>query len=340
MLAYENGHGAEICPRSTTTHFQLPQKNARERAHNTATIPMYLLTKLPGYVTKNERDRNNLKSERNQNMNTQRPSILTETPITSPPILFTHERRQHIIHLLEEQQRVTVPELSQLFSVSEVTIRKDLSWLEIQKLAVRTHGGAVLATPNGNSEMGFDLRERLQQNEKERIGALAASMVQDGETIAIDASTTALAMTQFLKNKRELTVVTNGLRTGMELAQIPGISVLIPGGMLRQESYSLVGSWSANILQRIHISKAFFGARGFTLTEGLTDVNSEEVELKRTIANTAKEVIAMIDHSKWNHVAFATFCPLERLSTIITDTQTPLDLLEQVRSKGITVWSA
>jgi len=272
-------------------------------------------------------------------MNTERPSILTETPSTSPPILFTHERRQQIIHLLEEQQRVTVPELSLLFSVSEVTIRKDLSWLEIQKLAVRTHGGAVLAT-NATAEMGFDLRERLQQNEKERIGALAASMVQDGETIAIDASTTALAMAQFLKNKRELTVVTNGLRTGMELAQIPGISVLIPGGMLRQESYSLVGSWSETILQRIHISKAFFGARGFTLTEGLTDVNSEEVELKRTIVNTAKEVIAIIDHSKWNHVAFATFCPLERLSTIITDTQTPLELIEQVRSKGITVWSA
>ncbi|HTK11011.1 MAG TPA: DeoR/GlpR family DNA-binding transcription regulator [Ktedonobacteraceae bacterium] len=262
-----------------------------------------------------------------------------EVPENTAPILFTHERRQHILQLLEQQQRVTVPELSQLFAVSEVTVRKDLAWLEAQKLAVRTHGGAV--PPNSNTaEMGFDLRERLQQDEKERIGALAAGMVQDGETIAIDASTTALTMAQFLKKKRELTVVTNGLRAAIELVQAPGISVLIPGGMLRQESYSLIGSWSESILQRIHINKAFLGAKGFTIAEGLTDVNSEEVELKRAMVNAAKEVIAIIDHSKWNHIAFATFCQSDHLSSIITDAQTPIKLIEQARSKGIKVWLA
>jgi DeoR/GlpR family transcriptional regulator of sugar metabolism len=266
-------------------------------------------------------------------------STSIEPPESTSPLLFTHERRQQIVHLLETQQRVTVPELSHLFSVSEVTIRKDLAWLEVQKLAVRTHGGAVLANSN-TSEMGFDLREHMQQDEKERIGALAAAMVQDGETIAIDASTTALAMTQFLKGKHELTVVTNGLRTGIELIQAPGISVLIPGGMLRQESYSLIGSWSDSILQRIHISKAFFGAKGFTLAEGLTDVNSGEIELKRALVESAKEVIALIDHSKWNQVAFATFCPSERLNTIITDAETPARFVEQARNKGIKVWIA
>ena len=268
-------------------------------------------------------------------MNTEHPA--PEAQETHSPTLFTHERRQQIVHLLEEQQRVTVPELSRLFSVSEVTIRKDLAWLEVQKLAVRTHGGAVPAS-SSISEMGFDLRERLQQDEKERIGALASAMVQDGETIAIDASTTALAMTHYLKARRELTVVTNGLRTAMELIQVPGISVLIPGGMLRQESYSLVGSWSESILQRIHISKAFFGAKGFTLTEGLMDVNGEEVELKRAIVNAAREVIAIIDHSKWNYTAFATFCPIERLDAIITDSHAPVPLIEQARNKGIKVW--
>jgi DeoR/GlpR family transcriptional regulator of sugar metabolism len=264
------------------------------------------------------------------------PSVEVPTNVST---LFTHERRQYIIQLLEQQQRVTVPELSQLFAVSEVTIRKDLTWLEAQKLAVRTHGGAVL--PSGTpSEIGFDLRERLQHDEKERIGALAAGMVQDGETIAIDASTTAIAMAQYLKNKRELTVVTNGLRTGIELAQAPGISVLIPGGMLRPESYSLVGSWSESILQRIHIARAFLGAKGFTLTEGLTDVHSEEVEIKRSMVNAAKEVIAIIDHSKWNHVAFATFCPTDRLTAIITDADAPTWMIEQARSRGIQVWIA
>lgn len=253
------------------------------------------------------------------------------------PILFTHERRQQITQLLGEQQRVTVPELSHLFSVSEVTIRKDLAWLEAHKLAVRTHGGAVLAT-SPSAEMGFDVRERLQQGEKERIGAAAASYVQNGETIAIDASTTALAMTSYLKEKHELTVVTNGLRAGMDLISTPGTSVFVPGGMLRQESLSLVGTWGASALQQIHISKAFVGARGFTLREGLTDVNGEEVELKRTIVETAKEVIALIDHSKWNQIAFATFCPIDRIKLIITDTKAPATMVEQIRNRGIEVW--
>jgi DeoR/GlpR family transcriptional regulator of sugar metabolism len=254
-------------------------------------------------------------------------------------ILFTNERRQQIAHILGEQQRVTVPELSQHFSVSEVTIRKDLAWLEAHNLAVRTHGGAVSASTH-STEIGFDTRERLQHGEKERIGAAAASCVQDGETIALDASTTALCMTQYLKAKRELTVVTNGLRIGMELINTPSISVLIPGGMMRQESFSLIGTWGTSVLQQIHISKAFVGARGFSPDEGLTDVNSEEVELKRAIVESAREVIALVDHTKWGHLAFATFGPLERLKLIITDAKAPASMVEQVRNKGIEVWLA
>ncbi len=251
--------------------------------------------------------------------------------------LFTSERRQQIAHILGEQQRVTVPELSQLFSVSEVTIRKDLAWLEAHNLAVRTHGGAVM-TPSHSIEIAFDTRERLQHDEKEYIGAAAANCVQDGETIALDASTTALSMTQFLKTKRELTVVTNGLRIGMELINTPGISVLIPGGMLRNESFSLIGTWGKSVLQQIHISKAFVGARGFSPIEGLTDVNGEEVELKRALVDSAREVIALVDYTKWGHLAFATFCPLDRLKLVITDVKAPMDMVEQVRGQGVEVW--
>src|SRR5579862_6771239 len=100
-------------------------------------------------------------------MNIENRGLAPVSPVQIGP-LFTRERRQHITRLLEEQQRVTVPELSHIFSVSEVTIRKDLAWLEAHKMAVRTHGGAVLATTSTN-EIGFDIRERLQQDEKLRI---------------------------------------------------------------------------------------------------------------------------------------------------------------------------
>jgi DeoR/GlpR family transcriptional regulator of sugar metabolism len=262
---------------------------------------------------------------------------VAEIPVVEP-IIFTHERRQQIAYRLEQQQRVTVAELVQQFAVSEVTIRKDLAWLETQRMAVRTHGGAVLASANRTpSEIGFEVRARLQIHEKERIGEAAANYVQDGETIALDASTTALAMIPFLGLKHELTVMTNGLRTALELNQYSNISVLVPGGMLRQKSFSLVGTWGKSILQQIHISKVFVGARGLTLHEGLTDVSGDEVELKREIVATAKEVIAVVDSSKWDQVAFATFCPLERLKLIITDEQAPAQMVKQVRKMGIEV---
>ncbi|GCE12880.1 DeoR/GlpR family DNA-binding transcription regulator [Tengunoibacter tsumagoiensis] len=262
--------------------------------------------------------------------------IPADAPLIHAPPLFTKERRQQIAQILGEQQRVTVLALSQQFAVSEVTIRKDLAWLEMNHLAVRTHGGAVSAA-NHTAEMGFEIREHLQQSEKERIGAMAASLVQDGETIALDASTTALCMTQFLKAKRELTVVTNGLRVGMELINTPGISVLIPGGMLRKESFSLIGTWGKSVLQNIHISKAFLGARGFSLDEGLTDVNSEEVELKRAVVESAREIVGIVDHSKWGQLALATFCPLDRLKYVITDTAAPSEMVEAVRQRGVEV---
>jgi len=254
------------------------------------------------------------------------------------PMLFTSERRNQIVRMLQEEQRVMVPELSLRFAVSEVTIRKDLAWLEAQGLALRTHGGAI-ATAAGASpnEMSFDVRERQQRAEKERIGEAAASYVLDGETIAMDASTTALAMAPFLGAKRDLTVVTNGVRAGMELLPLPTLSVLMLGGMLRRESYSLVGMWGKSVLQQVNISKVFIGARGLTLRASLTDVNAEEVELKRAMVNAANEVIAVLDSSKWGQVTLATFCPLERLTRIITDKDAPTQLVKQVRKLGVEV---
>lgn len=257
-----------------------------------------------------------------------KPSVVT---------LFTHERRQQIAHLLEAQQRVTVPELSELFAVSEVTIRKDLTWLEERNLLVRTHGGAI-STNTQPVEQEFALREHLQHDEKERIAMKAAQLVSDGDAIALDASTTSLALARQLHERRDLMVVTNSLRNSMELVTTPGISVLMPGGMVRQESYSLVGTWGKTVLEQVHIKTAFVSARGLTLEEGLTDIHADEIAVKRAVLEAAREVVALIDHSKWGHVAFANFCSLDRLRLIITDEQAPHKMVEQVRNKGIEVW--
>lgn len=250
--------------------------------------------------------------------------------------LFTHERRQQIIAILEEQQRATVPELSRIFEVSEVTIRKDLAWLANLKPIVRTHGGAILVSGT-TSELGFDTRERLQHQEKTRIGLAAAKLVEDGETIALDSSTSALYLVRALGSFKELTVITNNLRSAMELCGRPGISVMMSGGLVRWEAYSLVSTLEETIFQHVHIKRAFVGAKGFSISEGLTDINRDEVLYKRDMVAAAKEVIALIDHTKWDKIALATFCKTDRLKTIVTDGGTPKHLIEQVREHGIEV---
>lgn len=251
----------------------------------------------------------------------------------------TYERRQQVARILSRQQRVSVAELSKALLVSEVTIRKDLAWLEERHLLVRTHGGAVLAKKD-SSEQAFDVRERQHHTEKEQIGRLAARLVQNGDAIALDASTTALSMVRFLNERHELTVITNGLQIGMELIKAPNVSVLMPGGMLRQNAFSLVGTWGKSILQQINISTAFVSARGLTLNEGLTEVDSEEAVFKRALVESARQVVAIVDHSKWGHIAFTTFCNLDALKLIITDAKAPEAQVQQVRKAGIEVWIA
>ena len=250
--------------------------------------------------------------------------------------LFPRERLDQILALVQEEGRVSVAELGERFGVSAVTIRNDLAALERQGQLVRTHGGAM-ARPNTRVEPAFALRQRRSVAEKERIGRAAAALVQDGEAIAFDASTTSWQVARHLKDRRELTVVTNCLFIAMEFLETPHVTVVMPGGTLRTASASLVGEIGACILEHYHVQKGFFGARGFTLEEGLTDVNQYEVELKRRMAERSKEVIAIVDASKWGQVAFASFASLEQIDRVIADDAAPPKMVRALRERGIQV---
>jgi DeoR/GlpR family transcriptional regulator of sugar metabolism len=252
------------------------------------------------------------------------------------------ERRDAIARIIEERGRASVLELSELFSVSGATLRKDLAGLEEEGRLVRTHGGALASRPGGfgerdRTELAFEVRERLCVAEKVAIAGAAAELVREGDSIALDASTTALHVAKNLRSRRELTVVTNGIRIAAELAGLPGYTVLMPGGVLRWEAFSLIGEWGAPMLRRIHIETAFLGAVGFTLTEGLTDVNTGESQFKRLLVEAARSVVAVIDSSKWDRVALTSFCPIERLNLVITDSRAPAGMVESVRGLGIEV---
>lgn len=250
--------------------------------------------------------------------------------------VFVEERRHQILLQLQEQKHVTVEDLMRRCGVSGATIRNDLAWLEQHGMLRRTHGGAMPSLAP-RAEMDFFSREHMHAAEKRRIGIAAAQLIQDGDIIALDASTTALEIARQLHSHRELTVITNGLRAASELADQPGMTVYIPGGSIRPGTLSIIGGWGDALLKRIHIQKAFVGANGLTLAEGLTEINSEEARLKQTLVTEAQTVIAVIDYSKWGAVSLSTFCPIERIHTIVTDERAPTNMIDQVRGRGIQV---
>lgn len=254
-----------------------------------------------------------------------------------PEKLFLQERLDEVLALLSEQGRVSVADLSQRFRVSTVTIRNDLATLEQQGRLVRTHGGAMAKPDPGREPPAFALRKELHLVEKERIGRAAAALVRDGESIALDASTTAWQIARHLKDRRELTVVTNGLFIALEFLDSPGVTVVMPGGSLRVASASLVGDQGACILERYHVRTGFFGAGGFTLEEGLTDTNQYEVELKQRMVERSKEVIAVVDSSKWGQVTFASLASVDQLHHVISDDGAPADMVAALSERGIQV---
>ena len=250
--------------------------------------------------------------------------------------LSQDERMRSVLRLLETRDSVHVTELSKLFSVSEVTIRSDLSTLARRGLVARVRGG-VRALQRGHSELGFDLRLRLEAERKQAIAQAAAAMVEDGEAVALDSSTTAYYLALELRSKKELVVVTNGLLIAAALADAPGVNVLVTGGLLRLQAMSLVGELGSDVLRSTTINKGFLGARGLSLHRGLMDLNPEEVRIKHEMAEACERVIGIFDCTKWHKTALLSFVPADRVNAIVTDSSAPTDEVAAWRAHGVEV---
>jgi DeoR/GlpR family transcriptional regulator of sugar metabolism len=252
--------------------------------------------------------------------------------------LSQSERMEAVLRMLETRDYVQVTELSEAFVVSEVTVRSDLTELARQGLVARIRGG-VRALERGHSEVGFDLRLRLEVDRKRAIARAAAAMVNEGEAVALDASTTAYYLALELRSKRELVVVTNGLLVATALADAPGITVLVTGGMLRLSAMSVVGDFGADVLRTTRINKGFLGARGLSLSRGLMDLNPDEVRIKQEMADACEQVYGIFDGTKWHRSALLAFVSVEELAGIITDSSAPSVEVEAWRAAGVNVIS-
>jgi len=250
--------------------------------------------------------------------------------------LYLEERRQEIVKRVNDCGRASVAELAEQFGVSEVTIRADLQALAARNLIVRTHGGAVPAG-RGLHELPLAIRSQQQVSEKERIGVAGAVLVSHGDAIILDSSSTSFAIARHLKHHRDLTILTNSLAVAHEMLDAPGVTVVMPGGTLRREMASLTGGNGLEKLQGFNIQKGFFGATGISVPEGLTDLSAGEADVKRSLVTMCREVIAVLDATKWGRVGLVSFATLDAIDRVITDVKAPPDLVEGVRALGVQV---
>src|SRR5215212_6235626 len=254
----------------------------------------------------------------------------------SEPVMALERRREQILAYLSQHDRTSVGDLSLVLGVSEVTVRKDLDQLEAQGLLTRVHGGAVVSG-RGRLEMFFAAREQEHLEEKRRIAQAAAALIQSGQRIFLDASTTALQVTRLIKDREDLIVVTNGLYTALELNFCAGITTIVVGGTMRRRSSSLVGSLNHNSLQRLRVDIGLFGARGVTARDGLMESDIDEAQLKQQLVSTSGLVVGIADSSKFGVMAFSAFALPHEIDRIITDDGAPALMVSELRERDITV---
>lgn len=243
------------------------------------------------------------------------------------------EREQAILLALESAGRVQVNELASRFGVSAVTVRKDLDALERRSLLRRIRGGAVSA---GNADEGaWGMRVRHGVEAKQAIARAVAPLVVNGDVIALDSSTTGYHLARELLDRRNLVVVTNGLRTAQLFMQESTAMVLMPGGILRRSSESMVGPIGDLLAGRGRIDKGFFGLVGLSTTLGLLEVSVDEAHTKSFIAGVCNEVYGLFDSSKATRFAVHPFVPVERVTALYTDAGISSDFVAEWRRAGV-----
>ena len=228
------------------------------------------------------------------------------------------ERRNEILEKLQAERRVVVSELSQIYDVSEETIRRDLEKLVNDGYAIKSYGGAVI-NENVNIDLPFNIRKNRNVVGKQRIAELVSSLIHDGDSIMLDASSTAVYMAKALKDKKNLTLITNSIEIIIELFDVPDWRVLSTGGVSREGSFALVGPQTDKMLRSYHVDKSIISCKGIDIISGLTDSEELQANNKKTMLESGKTKILVIDSSKFDKIAFTCIGMLDDITTVVTD---------------------
>lgn len=251
--------------------------------------------------------------------------------------LLIDERRRRICDLLRAQGRVTVEELSKRFDTSVVTIRHDLTALESAGALTRSRGGALLRQEN--DDLPIVIKETLHHAEKMRIAEAAAGLIRDGETIVIDSGTTTAEIARQIRKLglKSINVITNALNIAMLLAEVPGVRLIMLGGVLRPESNSLSGYMAEAAIANLHADRVFLGADGVDPEIGLMTPHLAEAQLNAKMIQISRQVIAVADSSKLLRRNVSVIARVEQLHMLITDSNAKPDVVNELRARGVEV---
>jgi DeoR/GlpR family transcriptional regulator of sugar metabolism len=266
--------------------------------------------------------------------------VAEESPGTR---LLTDQRRDQIVTLIEAQGTVTNEDLVRRFGVSLMTVWRDLTGLEDAGRLRRVRGGATRVErrpePGPYAEPFYMSKQVINQANKDRIARYAAAhFIADGDIILMEAGTTVAAMARYLPAYRQLTVVGNGLGTMNELAkQLPSVTVFCCGGLLRDVGLTFVGPQAEAYFRQINAHTCFLSATGITTSEGVTDPNLLEIQVKRAMADSAARVVLLMDSTKFGVRSLARIFDVREVDVLITDAGAPPEMLEAIRTLDVEV---
>lgn len=257
-------------------------------------------------------------------------NVSKKKPILAGVRLLTIER------FLREEGSIRVTELSRVLNVSEVTIRRDLDALEQGNQIRRVHGGAIIFGDEVETSNFFSQRLREHKEEKQRIGQVAAALINDGDVVILNAGTTTTQLARsIVVEKKELTVITNGVNIALELSKNSGITVILTGGTFRKTTLSLTGPKVAESLKDLNVEIFFISVQGISIERGLTSASFSDLDFKRAAMRAAKEVIVTADSSKFGNIEFCTIASLSEVQKIITDSKVSKNIVKQLKDHRV-----
>lgn len=250
--------------------------------------------------------------------------------------MLNEERRRSILQLIQRDGRVLVKDLAKQFRTSEITIRKDLEVLDSQGAIHRTHGGALPVQSGALLDPTLREKEKLHRKEKVRIAAAAVKLVEEGQSVLLDSGTTTTAIARGLKDFKRLTVITNAINIAAELAGTH-IEVILTGGTLRPNSFSLVGPIAEQTIRQLSADVLFLGVDGFDTHAGLFTPNLLEAQVNRVMVQVARKTVAVCDSSKFSRRSLCSIIPPSAVHQVITDKQISKSDLQALRDAGVAV---